>query len=235
VEYPDDAGFGPPRTYSYVVTVQDQLGRYLPAAFVYTLDQTGAVLVGGVPNDTRGARMAYLFSAPTRADFPGVALVSAYLIDQDAGAPAASALVKIQVGNDPETWVGVADESGRVLVPVPYPVAQRLQLGSPPGSGQGSVANETWPISVTVQYSPDKLSYPLANSPDIAWPWSVTPNLKDILENQQAATIWSGPATPSSQFDATLTLGQDLILRSSTGSPLSPSSSLNISRSASPL
>jgi hypothetical protein len=235
VEYPN-GGFGPPRTFTYVVTVQDQFGLYLPAVLVYTLDQTGAVLVNGVPDTTPGPRLAYLFSAPTRQATPGVAAVSAYLIDQGSSppatdTPAAWALVTIQVGNDPETWTGIADESGRALVLVPYPVVQRLQFGSPPGSGQGSITGETWPLTVQVQYSPDKLGHPLANAGDVVWPWTTTPNLKDILESQQPATIWADPATPVTKFQATLTLGQDLVLRSAALSPLSLSSSLNISRS----
>jgi len=234
-EYPDSGGFGPARTFSYVVTVQDQLGRYLPTVLVYTLDQTGAVLVSGVPDPTPGARLAYLFSAPTRPAPPGMAAVSAYLIDQTANAPAAWALVSIQVGSDPESWTGIADDSGSALVLVPFPVAQSLLLGSPPGSGQIGISQETWPITVEVQYSPGLLGYPLAGAQDLQWPWTDTPNLKDALQNQQPATIWADPATPEAQFQATLTLGQNLVLRSSAaGSPPSFSSSLNITQGGSP-
>jgi hypothetical protein len=232
-EYPN-GGLGSPRTFSYVVTVQDQLGRYLPTVLVYTLDQTGAVLVNGVPDSKPGPRLAYLFSAPTRSATPGVAAVSAYLIDQATNAPAAWALLKIKVGNDPETWTGIADDSGRALVLVPYPVVQRLQFGSPPGSGQGSITGESWPLTAQVQYSPDHLGYPLASVPDLAWPWTVTPNLKDVLENQQPATIWADAVTAAATFPGTLTLGQNLVLRSAALSPLSLSSSLNISRGTSP-
>src|SRR5580704_16782218 len=108
VEYPGSSGFGPAQTFTYVVTVLDQLGRYLPTVLVYTMDQTGAVLIGGVPDNTLGPRIAYLFSAPTRIAPPGMAAVSAYLFDQNANAPAAWALVNIQVGSDPETWTGIA-------------------------------------------------------------------------------------------------------------------------------
>jgi hypothetical protein len=234
VEYPNGSGFGPPRTFTYVVTVQDQLGRYLPTVLVYTMDQTGAFLVNGTTDNTTGARLAYLFSAPTRSASAGFAVVSAYLIDQDAGIPAAWALLKVQVGDDPEVWTGIADDSGRALVIVPYPILQRLQFGSPPGSGQGSITGETWPLTVQVQYSPDQLGYPLANTADLTWPWTDTPSLKDILESQQTATIWADPETPLADLPATLTLGQDVVLRSAAGSPLSLSSSLNISRGTSP-
>jgi|SRR5271165_4397558 len=229
-EYPTSSGYGLARTFSYVVTVQDQLGRYLPTVLVYTLDQTGAPV-----NGAAGIQLAYLFSAPTRTAPPGMAAVTAHLIDQDANAPAAWAVVSLQAGSDPETWMGIADDTGSALVLVPYPVAQSLLLGSPPGSGQTSVGADTWELTVEVAYSPGLLSYPLAGAPDLVWPWTDTPNLKDILQAQQPATIWADPATPVSQFPATLTLGQNLALRSATtGSPASLSSSLNISQGASP-
>jgi hypothetical protein len=228
-EYPSGAGYGPARTFSYVVTVQDLLGSYLPAVIVYTLDQTGAPV-----NAQAGIQLAYLFSAPTRVAPPGMAAVSAYLIDQNAGAPAAWAMMSLQVGSDPETWIGVADDAGSALVLAPYPVAQSLLLGSPPGSGQTGVGADSWPLKVEVAYSPNLLGYPLAGAADLVWPWTDTPNIKDILKAQQPATIWADPATPVSQFQATLTLGQDLVLRSSQGSPGSLSSSLNISQGASP-
>jgi hypothetical protein len=229
-EYPTSSGYGPARTFSYVVTVQDQLGRYLPTVLVYTLDQTGALVSGSA-----GVQLAYLFSAPTRTAPPGMAAVTAYLIDQNADAPAAWALVSLQAGSDPETWLGIADDTGSALVLVPYPVAQSLLLGSPPGSGQTSIGSDTWPLTVEVAYSPGLLSYPLAGAPDLAWPWTETPNLKDILQAQQPATIWAAPATPMPQFQATLTLGQNLVLRSAAaGSPASLASSLNISQRTSP-
>jgi hypothetical protein len=234
VEYPTSAGYGPPRTFTYVVTVEDTLGRYLPTVLVYTLDQTGAVLVNGTPDGTPGARLAYLFSAPARSAPPGFAAVTADLLDQDSGQPAAWAVINIQVGADPELWTGIADDSGRALVLVPFPVAQRLLLGSPPGAGQGTIADETWPLTVEVYFSPSALSYPLATIPDISWPWTDTPSLKDVLQNQNPAVVWSGSLTSQTEFPATLTLGQNLVLRTAAQSPLSSLSTLNISQGGSP-
>jgi hypothetical protein len=233
-EYPNSNGFGPARIFTYVVTVEDQLGRYLPAVLVYTMDESGAVLMSGVPDNARGARLAYLFSAPTRPAPRGMAAVTAYLIDQDTNAPAAWAVVNIRVGSDPEIWSGIADDSGRALALVPFPVAQSFQAGSPPGSGQANINGDTWPLTVTVQYSPGLLGYPLLGVADLAWPWTDTPNLKDILTLQQTAMVWSNPASPGAEFYATLTFGQSLVLRSSAASALSISSSLNISQGSSP-
>jgi hypothetical protein len=226
-EYPDGAGqSGPPRTFSYVVSVRDTLGRYLPEVLVYTLDQTGALLVNGIRDTTRGAKLAYLFSAPTRTVLPGVAGVRAYLIDQGANAPAAWAMLRVQIVGQAEVWTGIADERGQALVLTPYPVADRLRLGSPPGTGQGNITGQSWPVTVQAFYSPANLTFPLGSASP--------PSLKGILEDQQPATIWSTPTSPVAQFSANLTLGQDLVLRSAAASPPSLSSSLNISQGISP-
>jgi hypothetical protein len=233
-EHPGPQGYGPPRVFRYVVTVQDLLGRYLPAVLVYTLDQTGAVLVQGSPDTTPGARVAHLFSSVSRPVPPGVGAIRAELLDQDTDQPAAWAVVRVQIGGESETWTGIADEAGRVLVLVPYPVMQSLQLGSPPGSGQGNIAAQNWPVTVEAQYNPDQLSYPAADFTDVVWPWTDTPSLRDILGNQPPAAIWPTPAGPETQLTANLNLGVDLVLSSESGSPLSPGSTLNISRGGSP-
>jgi hypothetical protein len=224
-EHSGSQGYGPPATYRYVITVQDLLGRYLPAVLVYTLDQTGAVLVQGVPDITPGARVAQMFSAVTRPVPPGVGAIRAQLVDGATGQPAAWAVLRVQIAGEAETWTGIADEAGRVLVLVPYPVMQVLQLGSPPGSGQGNIAAQSWPVNVEAQYGPGQLSYPAAGG---------VPSLRDILLNQPAALLWPNPATPVPQLTATLNVGADLFLNSQSGSPLSPGSTLVISHGGSP-
>ena len=233
-EHPSSAGYGPPRTFRYVVTVQDLLGRFLPAVLVYTLDETGAVLVNGSPDQTPGARIAQLFSAVTRPVPPGFGAVRADLVDESTGEPAAWAVVRIQVAGEAETWTGIADEAGRVLVVVPYPVMQVLQLGSPPGTGQGSITSQKWPLTVEIQYNPDQLTYPAASFSDVQWPWTDTPSLKDILANQQAASIWTDASTLVTQLATNLNFGEDLVVRTTSGSPPLPGSTLSISQGGSP-
>jgi hypothetical protein len=233
-EHPGPWGYGPARTLRYVVTVQDPSNTYLPAVLVYTLDQTGTLIVNGSPDTTPGARLAHLFSAASRNVPPGVGAIRADLVDDATGQPAAWAVVRVEIGGETETWTGIADEAGRVLVLVPYPVAQELQVGSPPGFGQGNIASQTWPVTIEVQYSPGQLGYP-ADVSGAGWPWTDTPSLRDILLKQQAATIWIDSATPAAQLMATLNFGQDLVLRSESGSPLSAGSTLMISQGGSPL
>jgi hypothetical protein len=233
-EHPSPAGYGPPRTFRYVVTVQDSLGRYLPAVLVYTLDETGAILVNGAPDTTAGPRVAHLFSSVARAVPAGVGAIRADLQDQDADQPAAWAVVRAQIAGQPETWTGIADQSGQVLLLVPYPVMQSLQLGSPPGTGQGNIAGQSWAVTIEVLYSPSQLTFPAASFQDIQWPWPQTPSLKDILGTQQTATIWASPSLGATQFSGQLKFGADLILSSAAGSPPSIGSTLIISRATSP-
>lgn len=233
-EHPGPAGYGPPRTFRYVVTVQDLLGRYLPAVLVYTLDQTGAVIVKGLPDSTPGARVAHLFSAVSRPVPPGVGAIRADLLDHDTNQPAAWAVIRVQIAGQTETWTGISDEAGRVLVLVPYPVMQPLQLGSPPGTGQGNITTQSWPVTVETLYSPDQLTYPAADFAGVEWPWTDTPSIRDILGMQQASAIWTDPATTAAQLTANLKFGQDLVLRSVFGSPPMPASTLSISRGGSP-
>ena len=155
-------------------------------------------------------------------------------MDRETGQPAAWAVMRVRISGEAETWTGIADGAGRALVLVPYPLMQSLALGSPPGVGQGSPSTQSWPIAIEALYSPDQLSYPATDILGAVWPWTDTPSLRDILWKQQAATIWTDPATPVSQLAANLNVGQDLVLRSESGSPPSPGSTLVISQGASP-
>jgi len=229
-EHPGPEGLGPPRTFRYVVTAQDLLGRYLPAVLVYTLDQTGALVTTGL----QGALRAPLFSAVSRPVPPGVGAIRADLLDRDTNKPAEWAVLRVRFTGETETWTGIADANGRALVLVPYPVMRILQLGSPPGTEQGNFSAQSWPVSVTVQYSPDQLSYPAAEFPDAGWPWTSTPSLKDVLGQQQPASIWVNLVTPELELNTNLVFREDLLLASVSGSLPSPESTLSISRAASP-
>ena len=229
-EHPGAAGYGPPRTFRYVVTVLDLLGRYLPTVLVYTLDQTGALVATG----SQDALQAPLFAGVNCPVPPGVGAIRADLLDLDTNQPAAWAVLRVQVAGDTETWTGIADENGRVLVLVPYPVMQILQLGSPPGSGQGTFALQSWPVTVTVQYSPDQLLYPAAAFPGATWPWTTTPSLKEVLGNQQPAQIWANLVSPQDVLSTSLMFREDLLLASESGSLPSPGTTLAISRAGSP-
>jgi hypothetical protein len=139
----------------------------------------------------------------------------------------------VQIAGQPEVWTGIADDQGRAMVMTPYPLVDRLRLGSPPGSGQGSITGQSWNLTVQVLYTPSKFAFPLANQSGVVWPFTVTPNLKGILEDQKPATIWTNSMTPGAKLTATLNLGQNLVLRSTQASP-PVSSALNITQGTSP-
>ena len=237
VEFPvsdSSASPSPPPIFSFVITVADTLARFLPTLFGVDLPlpYRGLFLSSDVPSPEDSAARAYLFSATTRPVVVGMAAVRADLWDHEAQAPAAFAALRVEV--DGGVWLGIADDKGRALVAFPYPLVQRLTLGSPPGSGQGTLTSMNWPITVQVQYQPTALSFLLENTPYVQWPWNVTPSLKSILENQQDALVWlsaSGP--PVAQWTGQLTYGQELVLRTSAPDSTAPSGYLSISRGTS--
>jgi hypothetical protein len=238
VEYPPPepvAAPSPAPTFSFVITVADTLDRFVPTVFGVDLPlpYRGLFLSNDVPSPVDAAARAYLFSAPTRPVVVGMAAVRADLWDHEAQAPAAFAALRVQV--DGSVWLGTADENGRVLVAFPYPLLQRLSLGSPPGSGQGTLTSMSWPITVDVQYEPGAQSLLLQSTPFVQWPWNVTPSLKSILENQSAAQVWLAAAGPPvAQWTGQLTYGEELVLRTTPNDSKAPSGYLSISRGTSP-
>lgn len=230
LEYPDGS---PLQTSiaSVLVTVRDRLERFLPTVIAYTIDPNGLAAAGGAD---RGPRMAYLFSAPTRAVPPGMAAVRATLVEKETGQPARHAVLRVQVADQSEVWTGISDQQGQVLALFPYPLVERLRLGSPPGTGQGSVTEQRWPIKVTARYAPARLRFPLADAGKAAFPFNLTPSLKSVLDEQTPALIWSSTATSVTELSRTLSFGEQLILRTDAGSPPSSSSTLLVSRGASP-
>lgn len=233
VEYPvagAAGGVSPARTFPFVITVADTLSRFLPALFVVDLPlpYPGLFLSDQVTSPPGEGARAYLFSAPTRTAGPGVSTVRADLWDRDAGSPAAYAAMDVWIGG--QLWRGMADDQGRAVVQFPSPLVTRLSLGSPPGSGQGPATGMSWPIQVAVRYQPAKLRFPMAASRGAVWPWATTPSLKSILDEQQPALIWQDEAGPAvAEWTGDLVYGQELIQRTSTGSPSAASSFLIVS------
>jgi hypothetical protein len=216
VEYPQeplDGSTSPPRLIPFVITVADLSRRFLPQLFSVDLPLAyrGIFLSEAITSPPGAVPRAYLFSAPTRAATPGSAVIRADLWDVVAGRPAAHAALRLTVAGN--VWNGIADDQGRAAVQFPLPLLEKLSLGSPPGSGQGSIFGTTWPVVVQIPYQPSQLRFPLADLPDIAAPWNRLPSLKSILNEQGTAQIWtseSGP--PVSATTATLRYGEELVL-----------------------
>jgi hypothetical protein len=237
VEYPlPDAApsASPPKTYSFVITAADTLGRFLPALFVVDLPLSypGVFLSNQLTSPPGSGARAYLFSAPVRPAAPGVGVIRADLWDRERNQPAAYAAVELQIAG--QQWRGFADDQGRVLIQFPSPLVTRLSVGSPPGSGQGSPTGMSWPIQIAVQYQPSGLRFPLAATRGVVFPWANTPSLKSILEEQAAAPVWQHEAgPPAAVWTGDLVYGEELILRTAAGSPSTYSSVLLVSSSPS--
>jgi hypothetical protein len=221
IEYPrgDSSPItSPPHAIPFVIVVSDLLRRYLPQVFTVDLPlpYRGLFLSNEVTSPPGAAARAYLFSASTRGVPSGCATIRGQLWNKTADAPAAYAALQVTVAGN--VWTGIADEKGTVALFFPYPILERLSLGSPPGSGQGNIYNTTWPVAVQVRYQPSKLRFPLAAS-NLSSPWPATPSLKSILNDQSSATIWNTEAGPPTATNtATLQYGVELVLR--TGSIL---------------
>ncbi len=237
VEYPaaeTTASSSPPKTLSFVITIADRLGRFLPMLFAIDLPlpYRGLFLSNETGSPAGLESRAYLFSAPTRPAGPGMALVRADLWDVDTRKPASFAALRVRV--DGRVWTGITDDQGRALIMFPQPLVQPLGLGSPPGSGQGSVSSMTWPVKVEVQYGPEQLRFPLATTPDVPWPWNRTPSLKSILDEQPPGLIWVNDAGPPvAEWTGNLAYGEELVLRTAVLNAPTPSPYFWISRSTS--
>ncbi len=215
LEYPrtlDAPELSPPAGFPFVVMTADRLGRFLPV--VFGIDVPAVVpsppLFDADP-DPAPVLDAYLFTAPTRPVTCGFAAVRADLWDRDAWQPAAHALARVTVGD--RSLIGTADDRGRLLIVLPYPLLEQLRLGSPPGSGQQPPFEHSWPVSLEILYRPG-LPRPFGDDDLLPEPWTRVPGLRGILEGQDPATIWmttAGPTVPT--WAGTLTYDHELIIR----------------------
>jgi hypothetical protein len=210
----------PPQSYSYVVMTTDPLGRFLPVVFGIDLPLSlpPSPPVFDIDPDPAPLLDAYLFTAPTRAVTCGFAAVRADLWDVESETPAAHALARVTVGD--RSLIGTADERGRLLILLPYPLLEQLRLGSPPGAGQQPPYEHSWPVTLEVFYSLD-LPRPFGADAVLPTPWTALPSLKGILEGQDPAWIWPTPVGPPAlTWTGTLTYDHELVVRTDTVSEL---------------
>jgi hypothetical protein len=208
VEYPAANGGGqasPPVLERFVVAVEDEQRRFLPVTLrvdapLYGIYPTAleSSPPGGVTPPLPGF---YLFSAPWRAA-AALAIVRADLVRPSTGQPAAHAVLELDV-QDSGVWHGIADQRGSVAVLFPIPPFQATLGSSPPGP-QAPPQAQQWQVTARVLFEPDHLETPAgADQPD----------LRTIL-TQAAGVLWATAAgAPAAAIPATLSFGQDLILR----------------------
>lgn len=205
VEYPANGGgsASPPAGQRFVVAVEDEQRRFLPAVLRVDAPFLGIYPTAAAASPPGEALPGvYLFSAPWRTA-TGLAAVRAELVRESTGEPAAWAVLELDVEGS-GVWHGIADERGSMAAFFPIPPFQATLGSSPPGP-QAPPQEQQWQVTARVLFQPSHLETPAG---------ALTPDLRTIL-TQAAGVVWaSAGGAPAAEFDATLTFGQDLILRS---------------------
>jgi len=220
IEYPQGDPAGPgslPATNRFLIEVTDSAARFLSVAFF-----VDAPFSGIFPTDSPQAPGAvappgfYLFSAPTRAATPLVALVRAQLserLDAASERPASFAVMELDEPTG-DSWIGLADDRGAVALLFPYPTFTGTSNASSSMLPSAATGQQSWPITLRVRYQPSVLSFP---------PGASLPELRSVLA-QAPAAIWTQRAAPPGQalasLPATLVFGEELTLRTAGDSVL---------------
>jgi hypothetical protein len=210
--------------YPFVLDVRDNQSRYLP----FTLSVTLPVrrLLGFLVNSPLSSPLTVqassstqslpLFSAPSRPAPDGMGVLRAEIVDVITGEPAAWAVLEARGPGQPLA-TGMADEAGRVMLPVPYP--KPIVTLASPGSPAMPLTGQAWPVDFTVRYRRRT-------------PVPLVPDLADVL-TQPPATSWRDTAATVPLAQTTLRFGRDGVIASLTGLGL-PSPNLLITPAVSP-
>ena len=187
--------------------LRDRDRRFLAFSFAADVPARGLFtedcgLAGSPPDAVVGA--VPLFSTPSRVAPAGIACLRADLWDAVADAPAAWAVLESSAADAP-IYRGVADELGRVAVLFPYP--EPPWHGSSPPPGSRSLSDQTWPLTLTVRYSPATASPPFPH-PASGEP----PDLCAVL-TQSEATLLAADSPAAPLGPQTLAFGRELVLR----------------------
>jgi hypothetical protein len=203
----------PPQT-AFTVEVADLSGQDLPFSLTAVLPVRGLfglfqspISVALTPDPT----WIPVFSAPARPVPAATAVVRAQLKDTVNGIPAAWAFLTIQSPGQPDA-AGMTDERGIAAIQFAYPEPRNFAIGSPLKTGGIKWTDQSWPITVRVQYSPGRGD-------------ETRPDLHQTL-GQPPAVVNPGSFT--------LQAGQELLLRS-TGSGGRELSDLFVTPAGSPL
>lgn len=196
-----------PPSIPFTVAVSDPQQRYLPYQFSVLLPFHGLYGLTGSPllsSFTPDATWLPLFSSPSRA-LPGpTGVIHAQLRDDAAKLPAAWALVTAQIAGS-LTAPALADDQGLVTVTLPYPEPRTSPFASPLGPGSLKLSDQTWPLTVSIFYTPPITSPGTSDA--------VLPDLETVL-SQRPATAWQDTAHTAPAAGFTLQFGKELVLRS---------------------
>lgn len=218
----------PPFGKEFVIVIEDVEGRYLPSGIILTAPRNEIIEVP-------------LFSAPSRATVPGLAVVrgsvsDASLLSAD-GKPrfAAHARVKAEYAftASPNSYATLADARGEFAVHLPFPNPLRPPLGmmttSPNTTGRKTLGELRWPVTLSFDYQPARqrfvclrtdggvevLNGPEEEISDALPPgWRCAPELASLL--QQTAAYIAQPAfsPPIMSLKAEVEFGKETVVRS---------------------
>jgi len=205
-----------PPSIPYTFNVVDGGERYLPFRFSTLLPVKGLFGLFSSPLSTAltpDATWLPLFSTPSR-EVPGpAATIRAQLRDDTLPSPppalppapvtAAWALVTAQFAGA-QSVTGLADQRGVITLAAPYPEPRNAPvhspITSPLGVGGAKLADQTWPITISIFYTPGNGGEDL-------------PDLPTLLK-QSAATAWNDSSHSAPATNFTVRFGNDLVLRS---------------------
>lgn len=176
----------------FVLALRDRLGRFLPLRLAVQLPARGFLGLSTAdpadvpPVQTSGPLASMpLASAPSRTPLQAMAVLHATLFDAAHGEAAAWAVVEAAAG-DQTTVTGIADGSGTVMLPMPWPTPILTTSSGPPPP---PLSGQTWQVTVSVRY---RRRVPPPEVPDLA----------EILSQPRVQTS-----------TAELSFGRELVLR----------------------
>jgi hypothetical protein len=193
------------QTRPFVIEVLDTYRRFQPCSFAADLPAKGVFSLNCVPVSSPPNPMLSgvpLYSAPGRIAPGAMAVIHADLWDLHANVPAAWAILEAQAAGQPPVR-SFADLNGHIAIifPLPEPVNTALSSpGAPVAATAIPLTQQQWPLQLQAAYT--RLS-----------PIPVVPDLCEIF-SQQAATLWMDSTQSHPLTTATLTFGQELVVRS---------------------
>lgn len=197
----------------FVVEVFDFEGKFQPVEFTLELPVKGIYEWENIPNISPNGNLKSipLYSAPTRKNSDGMAIIRAHLKNIN-GVPASFAVLEARFENSLVAR-GIADRDGQIALMFPALAPQSNPIVSPPATSTHiSLAEQFWNLDLTVKYQPDIFQI---SPPDISIENGEEnlPDLRLVLA-QAAGTLWTDNGQTAEFTTAVLQTGKELVLRS---------------------
>jgi hypothetical protein len=215
-----------PPAQEVVVDITDEKERFVSMSFVARLPFRGVFrgegdwlttpLLRPVP-PTGEAIGVQLWSGVNRPLLPGLAAIRGQLVVGSGLTPASYALVRVQQATPSNAfdYFGMADRTGNLLLPLPYPPIPDPPAGSttyPP------LDRQTFPLRITVQFAPNLPAFSQRETPDLEQILSQPPiNVGGNWASGVNSTLqFQNSLTVDLSFDRPLLLGTALASNSTT-------------------